>query len=219
MTVRTLVLLSAKGGCGKSVTSTALAAELSLRGHRTLLVDGDKQGSATQCALAAADDAPFPAIVLNFSQFGDKLHREVARHLDNYDYVIIDTPAGAGSAVTQSALVLADLAIIPVKTSPPDIWASRVAVLAVQEARRINRKLKAAVLANAVDRTTISRVVVEQLPSLGLPVLKSCLHNRVAYQEAIATGSHVSLGGRSARKAAAEIGNLADEILNMLEEE
>lgn len=219
MTVRTLVLLNAKGGCGKSLTSLALAAEISLRGHRTLLVDGDRQGSATQCALAAADDAPFPAIVLNFSQFGDKLHRELARHLDNYDYIIIDTPPAADSPVTQSALVLADLAIIPVKTSPTDIWATRVAVLAVEDARRINRKLKAVVLANAVDRTSISRVVAEQLPTLGLPVLKSRLHNRVAYQEAIATGSHVSLGGRSARKAAAEIASLADEILNMLEEE
>ncbi|MDB5854796.1 MAG: cobyrinic acid a,c-diamide synthase [Herminiimonas sp.] len=219
MTTRTVTFFNYKGGSGKTLGSAALAAEFSLRGHRTLLVDGDKQGSATQCALAAADDAPFPAMVLNFSQFGDKLHRELARHLENYDYIIIDTPAAADSAITQSALLLADLAIIPVKTSPPDIWASRVAVLSIEEARRINRKLKAVVLANAVDRTTISRVVVEQLPSLGLPVLKSCLHNRVAYQEAIATGSHVSLGGRGARKAAAEMASLADEILNMLEEE
>ena len=45
--MRRIVIASHKGGCGKSVTATALATGLAMLGKRTLLVDCDGQGNAS----------------------------------------------------------------------------------------------------------------------------------------------------------------------------
>lgn len=45
--MRTIAVINAKGGCGKSSTAVNVAAGLGQLGHRTLLVDFDPQGSAS----------------------------------------------------------------------------------------------------------------------------------------------------------------------------
>lgn len=47
MPATTLTVASLKGGAGKTKTATNVAAELSLRGHRVLLIDLDPQATAT----------------------------------------------------------------------------------------------------------------------------------------------------------------------------
>ena len=44
-----------KGGCGKTTSSTALAYNFARRGYRTLLVDADAQGNATQLMLSGTE--------------------------------------------------------------------------------------------------------------------------------------------------------------------
>jgi chromosome partitioning protein len=43
-----ITIINAKGGCGKSTIAMSLAAGLSTRGHRTLLIDMDPQAQVTQ---------------------------------------------------------------------------------------------------------------------------------------------------------------------------
>src|SRR5581483_2552524 len=43
-----ITVINAKGGCGKSTIAMNLAAGLSMRGHRTLLIDMDPQAQVTQ---------------------------------------------------------------------------------------------------------------------------------------------------------------------------
>jgi len=45
--MRTIAVINAKGGCGKSTIAVNVAAALGERGHRTLLIDLDPQGSAS----------------------------------------------------------------------------------------------------------------------------------------------------------------------------
>ncbi|MEH2402833.1 ParA family protein [Nostoc sp.] len=44
--------------------------------------------------------------------------------MDDYDYIIIDCPPAADSPVPQSALLIADLALVPIMPSPLDMWAA-----------------------------------------------------------------------------------------------
>ena len=59
---------------------------------KVLVVDADPQGTATRWAASAADDDPFPASVVGLAAANTKVHREVQKFANDYDYIIIDCP-------------------------------------------------------------------------------------------------------------------------------
>ena len=74
-------------------------------------------GHATRWAAAAPEDLPFPAAVAGLAATDGRIHREF---IDVFDFVVVDCPPSADSPVSQSALLVADLALVPVIPSPPD---------------------------------------------------------------------------------------------------
>jgi chromosome partitioning protein len=217
MSAQIIAVANQKGGCGKTTTSMSLAGELAERGHKVLVADADKQNTSVMWARAATDDAPFPATVLSFSAYGATLHREIQRQLDNYDYIIIDAPPSVESVVPQSALLIANIVIIPLPPSPPDLWSSQGIKTLIQNAQVVNEGLIPVVLINKMQRTALSRAVMDELENFGFPILNTKLALRTAYQEASISGSTLKGLGRSAKPAGLEIKALADEILTLLE--
>jgi len=53
--MRTVLVASSKGGAGKTTLATNLAAHYALDGKRTVLVDADRQHSATRWSEKRAD--------------------------------------------------------------------------------------------------------------------------------------------------------------------
>lgn len=213
---RLIAVTHPKGGVGKTTTTMVLAGELAERGHRVLVGDCDAQASASAWANAAPEGKPFPAAVVNFSAYAGKVHREIQKQLDNYDFIIIDCPPGLDSLSPQSAILVADLVIIPLPPSPADLWACLGAMRLVEQGTVLNPALIAVILPNRVVRTSLSNAIMRELNEFGIPLMSSRLTNRTAYQEAVVSGVSVAALGRDAKTAADEVRVLADEVLQLL---
>ena len=199
-------VLNQKGGVGKTTLSIHIAAGLHKRGLRVLLVDADPQGSALSWS-AASDSAGFPVIGLA----KPTLHKDVAAMAEDYDRVIIDC-APRANELARSAILAADMVLIPVQPSPYDVWAASETVELIKEAQIYKESLKAAFVINRkIVNTAIGRDVREALEGYALPVLKSDIAQRVIFAESAATGS-TALDLEPAGQAAKEINNLISEL-------
>lgn len=201
-----------KGGSGKTNTAMQLAGTFGKRGYRTAIVDLDPQGTASQWVSMAEEEHPFPASLLNLAPLGGKMHREVRNHVDNYDVIVIDCPPAIDSPAPSSALLIADLALIPVIPSPSDIWAAVAARSLAAKSAEINEGLIIRVLANMVQSTTLAGGAIEMLEAdKDAPLLKTRIGLRSGYRECQLTGSTVHDLPRN-QQARAEVNQLADEI-------
>ena len=89
-----LAITNLKGGTGKTTTAVHLAAGLGRHG-RTLLVDADPQGSATEWTMLMEDERQFDLL----TDSGENLHRRIAEFSEGYAHIVIDTPVGAENSV------------------------------------------------------------------------------------------------------------------------
>lgn len=133
-----IAFASLKGGSGKTTLSVHLAAAIAAGGHRVVLIDADPQGSASDWSAAREDSPPFPVI----GMARNTLHRDLVPLLEDYDHCIIDTPPRV-SALARSALLAADLVLIPVQPSSYDVWAAAETVQLISEAQGFKPELAA----------------------------------------------------------------------------
>ncbi len=218
MTSKIITVANQKGGAGKTTIAMQLAGTFAKSDYRVLVVDADQQGTATRWAASAEDDKPFPAAVINLSATGGKLHREVKKFVGDYQIIIIDCPPAADSPVPQSALLISDIAIVPVIPSPLDMWASVGIRQVIENVQDINESLSARVVINQhQSQTNLARDVMEILSDFGIDLAESRLHQRVAFRQSPVIGGTVHDFGKKAQQAADEINNLADEVLKILE--
>ncbi len=194
-----------------------LAGSLARRGAKVLIVDADPQATATRWAATAPDETPFPAAVAGLGNLEDRLHREIRKFIGDYDYLIIDCPPSADSPISQSALLVADLALVPVIPSPPDLWAGIAIRQVLQTVEAVNEGLQAHLLINQrKPGTRLASKTLELLPKYGIPILKTQIGDREAFRHAAAAGLTAADLGRPAGAAAADIEALTDEVLSLL---
>jgi chromosome partitioning protein len=199
-----------KGGVGKSTTAVCLAVAALERGSRVLLVDADPQGTVRTWGEVAAElKRPAPTVVA----MGASMHKagQLGALAAAYDVTFIDCPPRHGD-VQRSALMVADVVVLPCGASAADAWALATSLEVVREARTMRDELLACVLITRKQgRTALGKAARKVLEATGLPVLETELGSRIAYQEALASGQGITT--YAARDAGTrEIFDLLDEL-------
>ena len=116
MRVRTIAIVSRKGGAGKTTLATHLAVAAEVAGLRAALFDLDPQASAALWADHRGE--PFPAVV---PAQAPRLAGLLAQARDGgADLVLIDTPPEA-DGIASAAAAVADLTLIPCRPSALDL--------------------------------------------------------------------------------------------------
>lgn len=198
-----------KGGVGKTTLAIHISYVLSSSNKRVLLIDADPQGSSRDWAAAREDEPPFSVVGLD----RPTIHRDLPKLAEGYDHVVIDGPPRV-TDLARSAIVAADLVVIPIQPSPYDVWAAKEVIDLIKEASVFKESLKSVFVINRkIVNTAIGRDVVEALKEYEIPVAKTGICQRVAFAESAASGQTVmELNNKSS--ASKEIKALVKELLS-----
>lgn len=128
-----VALLNQKGGVGKTTLALHLAGQWAREGRRVTVIDADPQGSALDWSAQRAREG-LPRLFGVIGLARDTLHHEAPALAQGADHVVIDGPPRV-AALLRSALLAADLVLIPAQPSPFDGWASAEMLRLLEEAR------------------------------------------------------------------------------------
>lgn len=177
-----LVVANLKGGAGKTTTAVYLASGLAATG-RTLLIDADPQGSALSWS-EASGEFPLPVVAAPVRD----LHKRVPQLAEGYAHVVIDTPPGE-LAITRSAMLAADIVLIPIPPSLMDLDRLRPTLEVLAEIEALHEPQVVALLTRVRRGTRSSRAAREVLTDLGIDMLAS----EVSLREGYANGFGLAL--------------------------
>jgi chromosome partitioning protein len=184
-----ITVTSFKGGVGKTTTSIHIAAYLaSKRGAgRVILGDGDVNRSALSWADRGGDRVPF--LVTDGNDVPD-----------DYQHLVIDTPARPAGTDLIALAESSDLLVIPTSITP---FAMEAAIATLGDLKTLP-KGKYRVLLTLMPPLNRSRgkLARQALETAGLPLFKGAIQNRTIYQDAELEGVPVNLMRSEAAVAA-----------------
>ena len=184
--MRVILVANPKGGCGKTTLATNLAGYLAGQNQRVIMWDLDRQKSTS--GWLALRPAELPAITMLDAE-RDEIHPEIP---ENYDWLVMDSPAGMHGKNLSHALKLAHKVIVPVQPSVFDMAATRDFLDRLAE-EKIVRKHKTfiSIIGMRVDPRTHASSTLEQfLKQYDLPVL-TYLRDTMVYVNAAFNGKSI----------------------------
>ena len=210
--MKTIAIISQKGGAGKTTLALHLATASVLAGRNTAIIDLDPQASAANWADRRSEELP---VVI--SAHASRLPHEMKRVEEmGGDILIIDTAPHSDSAALEAAKV-ADLVLVPCRPAILDIEAITNTLDLVK-----TTGTPIVVVLNAVaPQGTEASEAAEAIVALGVDVCPVQLRQRVAFSRALITGQTVQEfepDGKAAQEAS-ELHAFACAHMNLSERE
>jgi chromosome partitioning protein len=183
--MRHIMVLNAKGGCGKSTLATNIAVFFAKDGHQVCIADYDSQRTSLDwLAQRPADLPPISGV----PAYEDGL-RNVPR---STDILVIDAPARVHGTELNELVRRAETIIVPVLPSSIDMKACAHFMAELLEIGKVSRRqARLALVANRVREYTLIYEELDQyLSKLKVPYL-GCLREAQNYVRAYARGMGV----------------------------
>jgi len=106
-----LMIGSQKGGCGKSTMTVNLCAQLVQQQNDVVLVDADRQSTASNWIMDRSDNKTNPSIVHCVQKY-ENIGATLVDLDKRYQYIVVDA-AGRDSRELRTGMIVADILIIP----------------------------------------------------------------------------------------------------------
>ncbi len=180
--MKTLAILSQKGGAGKTTIAINLAIAAEKAGKTVVIIDLDPQASA--CTWSDNRDSDTP--VVDSIQSPRLVNAIEALKKAGADLLIIDTAPHTEIAATH-AIEVADFILIPCRPGFLDLTAINQTLTQVHA-----RNAKAAILLNAVPPgSSIGLDAIEAAKQYKTPIVPIMIRQRVAFMHAMRDGMGV----------------------------
>lgn len=147
--MRHIMVMNAKGGCGKSTLATNIAACFAHEGYAVALADYDPQRSSLDWLDRRPENRPAITGVAAYEEGLRRAPRTV-------DFVIIDAPARSHGSELTNLVRHAETIVLPVLPSTIDIQATKNFLRELQSVGRIDRReAKFGIVANRFREYTL----------------------------------------------------------------
>jgi chromosome partitioning protein len=206
---KVIAVAQQKGGAGKTMLAAQLAVALA-ESATVAVLDIDPQGSLTIWGKLRATAPKAAQKITCATTAGWRLTTELDRLKSAHDIVLIDTPPVIDTDARR-AIRAADLVLVPLNPSPPDLWAAEGTLkLAAEEKRKI-----ALVFNRAPAASRLRKRLEAEIAARGILLLETALGNRAGYANAFAEGLGITEAG-PATQAADELRALTRAIERLL---
>jgi len=193
--MKTLSLVSQKGGAGKTTLAVALAVAAEHAGQRAAVLDLDPQATACGWSDRRGQDAPAVTDVQP-ARLRAALQRA---EREGVDLVVLDTPPRSEQAALEAARV-ADLVLVPLR---PQIYDLETVRNTQQLVHTVGQRELTVVLNAVPSRGSRGEEAAAAVRGLGVHVLDAWCGQRAAYGDAAALGqtpNEYESSGKAARE-------------------